>query len=141
MADYILMEGDMAMFIPAFGVAIVVVLPGTLKASGKPLLGGKKICLEGDEKQVSVMGCSYITPAYTVPGVGTITIKALAANHKTKTLVVSGKPVVLKGGKFEAEFAVMAPATTPPPSATPDSTTKYSGYGNFVTTNMKWQSS
>ena len=40
MADYILMDGDQAIYKPNFGAAIVAVQPGTLTGSGKANIGG-----------------------------------------------------------------------------------------------------
>ena len=45
MSDFILIDGDQAIFNPAFGLATVMVKPGDLKASGESSLQGKKVCL------------------------------------------------------------------------------------------------
>lgn len=140
MSDFLLIDNDTAMFLPAFGLASVVVRNGVLKASGKLLVSGSKICLEGDESQVVVSGCMYTTPIYTVPGTGIIKIKSLTDNHKSKSVFITDKPVLLKGGQFTAEFSVTAPAQTlPSPSVTTDSTSAYSGNGQFLTKNAKMQ--
>jgi hypothetical protein len=52
MSDFILMDGDQAIFMPMFGAAVVVVQPGKLAGSGPATLGGKTICVEGDESKV-----------------------------------------------------------------------------------------
>ncbi len=144
MPDFILIEGDKAMFMPNFGAAIVVVQPGKLEGSGPATLNGKKICVDGDEKKVSVAGCTYITPQYSIPGTGTLKISALAGNQKATKTKTGAKAVLLKGGTFTAEFEVQNPAKQPPPgpgSPIPDATPKYTGTGMFVTTNMKFQGS
>jgi hypothetical protein len=143
MADFILVEGDKANFLPSFGAAIVVVKPGDLKGSGPATLNGKKICVEGDEKNVSVPGCMYMTPQYSIPGSGTLKIAALAGNQKAKKTNTGGKPVLLKGGNFTARFEVQNPAKQPAPLGPPipDATPQYSGNGMFITTNMKFQGS
>jgi hypothetical protein len=144
MADFILIEGDKANFLPNFGAAIVVVQPGILRGSGPATINGKKICVDGDEKNVSVPGCSYMTPQYSIPGVGTLKIAALAGNQKASKTSTGGKAVLLKGGTFTATFEVQNPAQQPPPgpgSPIPDSTPQYSGNGMFVTTNIKVQGS
>jgi hypothetical protein len=144
MPDFILIEGDKANFMPNFGAAIVAVQPGDLKGSGPATLTGKKLCVDGDEKKVSVPGCTYFTPQYSIPGVGTLKIAALAADQKAKKTQTGGKPVLLKGSMFTAEFQVQSPAQQPPPgpgSPIPDSTPKYTGQGMFMTTNMKFQGS
>ncbi len=84
MSDFILINGDKANFTPAFGSATVVVQPGTLSGKGKTTLKGKKICIDGDEKNVSVPGCAYITPIHSIPGTGTLKINALGGDQKAK---------------------------------------------------------
>ena len=142
MANFILMEGDKAMFMPNFGAAVVVVLPGDLTGSGPATLKGKKLCVDGDEQDVSVPGCTYMTPQYSIPGTGTLKIDALAANQVATKTNTGGKAVLLKGGNYTAKFEVQSPAQQPPPgpgSPIPDSMTQYSGSGMFMTTNMKFQ--
>ena len=140
MSDFILIEGDMVMFLPAFGPAMVVVQPGTLQGSGPATIGGKKVCVDGDEGNVMVAGCMYTTPQYSIPGVGTLKISALAGDQKAGKTNSGGKAVLLKGGSFTAKFEVQGPAQQPPPGPgppVPDSMTEYSGSGMFVTTNLK----
>lgn len=133
------MEGDTVMFIPAFSPAVVVVQPGKLQGSGPATIGGKKICVDGDESKVAVAGCTYITPQYSIPGTGTLKISALAANQKAKKTQTGGKIVLLKGGNFTAKFEVQSPAQQPTPAGpVPDATPQYSGNGMFITTNMKF---
>jgi len=144
MPDFILIEGDKANFLPSFGAAIVVVQPGDLKGSGPATLNGKKICVDGDEKNVSVPGCTYMTPQYSIPGTGTLKISALAGDQKAKKTKTGGKAVLLKGGMFTAKFEVQSPAKQPPPvpgPPIPDATPQYSGKGMFITTNSKFQGS
>ncbi len=140
MADFILKDGDLANFIPVFGAAIVVVQPGKLAGSGASTINGKNICIDGDEKKVSVPGCAYISGPHSIPGVGTLKISALAANQKAKKTYSAGKLVLLKGAMFTAEFEVQAPALNPsvaPAPPQPDAMKKYTGQGMFVTTNVK----
>ncbi|MGR9014461.1 MAG: hypothetical protein ACU83U_12530 [Gammaproteobacteria bacterium] len=139
MPDSILVEGDSALFMPTFGAAIVVVRPGDLEGSGPATIAGKKICVDGDEKNVSVPGCVYMTPQYCIPGTGTLEIDALADDQKAGKTKTGGKPVLLKGSEFSANFSVQTPAQQPPPgpgSPIPDSTPQYSGSGMFITTNV-----
>ncbi|HLP54720.1 MAG TPA: hypothetical protein VK151_06815 [Fluviicola sp.] len=146
MSDFIIQENDQVIFIPAFGAAVVTVQPGIMKATGKTTQGGMKICVVGDESQLSVPGCSYMTPSYPTPGVGTIKIEKLAGNQQAKKTKSGGKKVILKGGMLKAKFEVQTPAQDPKPVASggspiPDSTPSYSGQGSFVTTNIKFKGS
>ncbi len=142
MPDFILINGDKANFMPAFGPATVVVQPGTLMGSGKSSLNGKKVCVDGDEKSAQVPGCMYMTPVYSIPGAGTLKIDALGADQKATKTNSNGKAALLKGGNFTAKFEVQNPAKQPPPgpgAPIPDSSPQYSGNGTFITTNTKWK--
>ena len=137
MSDFILKDGDKAIFFPTFGAAVVAVRPGVLKGIGPATLNGKNICVEGDEKSVSVPGCSYITPLFSIPGTGTLKIFALAEDQTAQKTYTGDKLVMLKGSNFTAKFEVQSPAMQPPPVLIPDPTPQYSGQGNFVTSNTK----
>lgn len=139
MADFILTTGDTVLFNPSFGAAIVTPIPGTLVGTGRSTVGGKPVCVEGDEKQVVVPGVVYMSPAYPIPGVGVLKIDALAADQKGRETRSGGKPVLLKGGSFTAKLQVVTPAQQPKPPAppTPDTTAEYAGTGVFVTTNLR----
>lgn len=142
MADFILIDGDQVDFITAFGAAAVTVQPGKLSASGAATLSGKKLCVEGDEKNVAVPGCSYVTPQYSIPGSGTLKINALGGDQKAHKTQTGGKAVLLKGSQFVALFEVQSPAQQPPPgpgAPIPDATPQYFGQGSFVSANSKFQ--
>lgn len=141
MPDVVLLDGDQVMFQPTFGAAVVAVRPGRLRASGPATAGGKKMCVDGDEKQVEVPGCTYLTPQFSIPGVGTLKIASLGGDQKAKKTKTGGKAVLVKGSTFTARFEVQSPAKQPMGSAppTPDPLPQYSGSGTFVTTNMKFQ--
>jgi hypothetical protein len=144
MSDFILIEGDKANFMPNFGAAVVVVQPGDLVGSGPATLDGKKICVDGDEQDVSVPGCVYMTPQYCIPGSGTLKIDSLAGDQKAEKTQTGGKAVLLKGSTFTAKFEVQSPAQQPPPgpgSPIPDSSPDYTGSGMFITTNTKFKGS
>ena len=143
MNKLLLIEGDLAIFLPTFGAATVVVQPGTMKASGPATIGGKKICVDGDESKVEVPGCVYITAQHSIPGTGTLKIAALASDQKAKKTKTGGKAVLLKGSQFTAKFEVQSPAQQPPPgpgSPVPDATPQYSGQGMFMPSQMKFTS-
>ena len=68
---------------------------------------------------------------------GMLFIQSLAANQKAQKTKSSGKPVLLKGGQFQAKFTVMVPAQQPSsPNPIPDSTPQYSGTGTFISMNQ-----
>ena len=140
MSDFIIIDTDIVNFMPSFPPATVVVAPGTMKGSGKANFSGKPICVEGDEKDVEVPGCMYISGGFVIPGVGTLKIQALNADQLATKTNSDGKKVILKGSMFTAVFEVQTPAQQPaPPSAPiPDPTPQYTGQGQFVTTNLQW---
>jgi hypothetical protein len=138
MTDFVVIDGDMAQFLPSFGMATVIVQPGTMPGSGPATKGGKPFCLAGDEANLQVPGCTYMTAQHTIPGVGTLGIKALAGDQQTTKTTHKGKALILVGSRFQAKFTVSAPAMQPPPgpgSPIPDATAEYSGQGTFVTNN------
>ncbi|MEO6037742.1 MAG: hypothetical protein ABIQ93_04955 [Saprospiraceae bacterium] len=135
MADFILIDGDIATFLPSFGAATVTVQPGKITGSGPADVTGKKICVDGDEKSVEVKGCAYSTSTFTTPGTGTLKIASLAANQKATKVKAGGKAVLLKGSKFTATFEVLTPATNTVPAS--DALLTYSGQGSFTTSNTK----
>ncbi len=163
MADFVLIEGDQAEFLPNFEAAVVVVKPGDLQGSGPATLNGKKMavvvvkfgdlqgsgpatlngkkmCVDGDEKNLQVPDCAYTTPEYSTPGTGTLKIAALAGNQKATKTCTGGKAVLLKGDNFTASFEVQSPAQPAPPDPPiSDATPQYSGSGRFITTNTKFQ--
>lgn len=139
MGDYVLIDGDQALFQPSFGAATVVVKPGRLTGSGPLKVTGKRACVSGDESSVSVPGCSYIAPPYVIPGTGTLTISALAGDQLASTSSTGTVELMVKGSKFTAKFSVASPAMQPTASGSPvpDSTPEYSGSGSFQTTNSR----
>ncbi len=140
MSDYTMIDGDTVQFLPNFGAAIVVVQPGTLQGSGPATLEGKALCVEGDEQNVSVPGCMYITPQYSIPGTGTLSIDSLADDQLARKTQTGGTPLVLKGGQFNAKFEVQSPAQQPTPGGpVPDASPSYSGNGMFITSNAKFK--
>ena len=141
MGDHIVIDGDTAQFLPNFGAAVVVVQPGTMQGSGPATLDGKTLCVEGDEQNVSVPGCMYITPQYSIPGTGTLSIDALAGDQVASKTQTGDTAVILKGGQFTAKFEVQSPAQQPIPGSSPipDATPNYSGNGMFISSNTKFQ--
>lgn len=133
----IVVQGDLAIFDPAFGVATVVVAPGTMVASAVPRAGAA-VCVVGDEKNVMVPGCAYTTATHSTPGVGILSIESLASDQQAQKTKSGGKAVILAAGQFTAKFQVVAPAMQPAaPSPIPDATPSYSGRGQFQSMNQR----
>lgn len=137
MSDYILINGDQAIFEVNFQAATVAVRPGTLTASGPATFSSINICVVGDEKSVVVPGCVYSTPTFTTPGSGTITIKKLNDDQVADKTFSRTIPVMLKGSKFQALFTVNDPASDP--LEFQDPVPDYDGTGSFETTNGKFK--
>jgi Contractile injection system spike tip protein len=140
--DYILLDGDIAQFLPSFGAATVVVKPGTLQGSGGSTFNGKKVCVAGDEDSVQVQGCMYLSGSFSIPGTGTLKIDRLASNQTAQHTQSGGKKMLLKGTMFQAKFEVQSPAQQPNPggSPVPDPMNQYmGGQGQFTTMNSKYK--
>ena len=136
--DYILINNDIAQFMPSFGAAIVVPRPGTITASGASTFNGKKVCITGDEDSVKVQACLYTSGAFVVPGTGTLKIDALGSNQTAQQTQSSGKKMLLKGSQFQAKFEVQSPAMDA--NGAPDPMSQYTGgQGQFITTNTKYK--
>lgn len=141
--DYVLIDGDTVNFQATFGAATVTVPPGTITATGPATLGGKKICIVGDEKSVVLSGCPYTTASHSTPGTGTLEIASLAIDQQAQKTSTGGTKVMLVGSSFTAKFTVQSPAQQPAPPGppVPDATLQYSGTGSFTTTNVKLRGS
>ncbi|MCB0375312.1 MAG: hypothetical protein KDD04_05275, partial [Sinomicrobium sp.] len=118
--DTIIIDGDEVEFST---IATLTLIPGKpktqIKATGKTTLNGKKVCVEGDEKNVEITNCSYTMPPFTVPGSGTLKIKQLVPNQLTQKAASGNKRIILQGKLFIAQFDVTSPAKQPPPANTP----------------------
>ena len=137
MSDFIIVDGDMTQFIVAFGAAIVLAPPGQITGSGPASASGKKICIDGDEASVEVQNCIYMTAQYVISGMGTVKIDGLGDDQLTEKSTVDGTKIILKGSVFDAVLEVQTPAQQITAAGTvPDSTTKYSGKGMFINSNM-----
>ncbi|MDT7778836.1 MAG: hypothetical protein QOC99_1348 [Acidobacteriota bacterium] len=134
--DFVIINGDQAIFDPSFGPATVIAPPGMISGTTVEKVNGLTVCADGDEASVVVAGAVYFTPSFPIPGVGTLTIESLGPDQKATKGKSSGRVLILKGSKFRARFQVAAPAQVPSASGTvPDPTPIYSGTGSFITTN------
>lgn len=136
MSDFILTDGDTVIFETKFGLATVVIpQDGKLIGTGKSEVEGKKVCIEGDEKSVSVSDCNYTAGQFKTPGKGTLKIDGLEDDQKARKMKDGGKAVLLKGSEFKAIFEVTDSAKGP--NNTSDQNKKYMGKGEFTTANTK----
>lgn len=140
MIDRILLDGDSVTFLPTFMGAMVTPLPGFIRGSGPAKHQGRKVCVAGDEHSVTVRGCAYLTPAFPLPGIGTLSIAALAPNQTAVQASSGGKKLLRVGAKFQAKFTVTSPALLPP-IGTPDPLPQYLGFGFFVSRNRMFKAS
>jgi hypothetical protein len=136
--DFVIINGDQAIFDPSFAPATVIAPPGVMTGTAIEKVNGLIACAVGDEASVVVAGAVYFTPSFPIPGVGTLTIESLAPDQKAVKGKSAGRVLILKGSKFRARFQVAAPAQVPTVGGpVPDPTPVYSGTGSFITTNTR----
>lgn len=140
MSDYILITGDLAIFDVNSFIGLTFIPPPppfVISGNGKMKVNGQNICVEGDESKIQIP-CAYNTQSCPQPGAGVLTIESLNSNQKAQKNKSGGKPVLLKGSKFNAKFTVNSPAMNPP-AGTPDplAAQGYKGQGEFNTNNIK----
>lgn len=133
--DFVLLTGDQALFDASFPPVTVIAPPGTITGSGRSMINGVTVCVQGDETTVVVAGAAYVAPGFAMPGVGILTITGLAPDQVSTKDQSGGRPVLLKGGQFTAQLQVVGPASNP--VGPPDSVPVYTGTGTFVTVNAK----
>jgi hypothetical protein len=108
-----------------------------ISGTGKATVGGKAICLVGDEAKVIVPSFPYFTSASPTPGTVKISIQALDQPQNSQA-AFSGPPrkaAILATSKFTVLMTVVAPATNP--AGAPDPLAMFTGKGEFKTSNQK----
>ncbi len=134
-SELVIFDGDYVVFFP---MKEAIIIPRQadvrIQGSGKATLGGKKVCVMGDEKNVSVI-CDYLTPSNPTPGSGILTIFQLGPDQLSKKTKVGGKAMICKGTKFTSKFQAQIRATNPGPNTVDPGL--YFGEGMLVTTNQK----
>src|SRR5262245_34527303 len=116
MGDTIVLGGDTFSVDPGFGVAIV---GGKLKSNmiavgvaGRVRIQRKPVCVQGEETvSFFLPGLTYTAGNFTTPGAGFARVLSLGADQLAKRVTANGKPLILKGSRFEATFQGMGPAT------------------------------
>lgn len=137
MADPIVITGDLAEFSFSLGNATLVPpinVSVPIAGSGKAKVGGKPVCVAGDEKKV-VVAVAYIAGNFA-GGAGTLTIEALDPGQTSTRANSGGKPVLLARGKFKATLTVTVKAIDAS-TGSPDPNASYAGEGEFRTTNAR----
>jgi len=116
-----LRQGDMIKFTMLVPTLIVppIMAPVPLVASGFHKINSMPVCLDGDELPPSLLvPLPYTDGSFTIPGMGTIKLTLLPI-HLSKVDKDRGKPLLLQGTPFQAQFQVSAPAQMPAPPAPP----------------------
>ncbi|PHM45302.1 hypothetical protein Xmau_00952 [Xenorhabdus mauleonii] len=133
MSGPIVTDGDILQFEPQFGHRQVKIpIPGKIIGTGHAQVNGKKVCILGDEKRVTVTA-TYTTIIHMTPGIGTLTISLLDISQQALQCT-SGAALIIKGKRFTAIFTPRVPAmnnTVIPPQ--PDILTPSLGTGSFIT--------
>lgn len=127
MAFNILVDGDEAMFGATIGAATAVPRSGILVGTANVRIGGKPVCVLGDENQVMVSGINYSQGGF-VGGNGLLQVNNFLPQQHGVTVKVGGKPVLLQGNQFIAKFTPQIKAMQPAgPSMIPDPIPLYIG--------------
>jgi hypothetical protein len=137
--DFVIVTGDMIQVTiapPAIVPQLMAPVP-LIGTSQKVVLGGKPICLEGDELPPSLKASMpYTAPPFVIPGTGTLEIKLMPTNTTIPT--DNGKKILIKGATFVAKFNVQTPAQQPTPGGpVPDPVAVKPGTAQFITTNVQ----
>ncbi len=129
MSAPLLVTGDVAVFPTVFGAALVLApMKAPITGSGKASVGGKPVCVAGDEASVIVATCAYTAGSYTLPGTAKLTIERLGAGQESAK-VTANKAVLLATGTFTARLEVLVKAQMPGTPPQTDPLTSYSGEG------------
>jgi hypothetical protein len=137
--DFVIVTGDMIQVtIPPPTIVPQLMAPVPLVGTSQNVMvGGKLICLEGDELPPSLRApMPYTAPPFVIPGMGTLEITLMPNNKTAQT--VNGKKILIKGATFTAKFNVQTPAQQPTPGGpVPDPVAVKPGTAQFITTNMQ----
>jgi hypothetical protein len=131
MSNLVVIDGDVLTFNLQLGAITITSPPQPrISGSGEASIEGKKICIVGDEEQVSFT-VDYIKPPFVAtPGNGTLTIKALASDQQA-AFAMAPAPMILVGRQFTTQFQPMKPAQDP--QGKPDTDLKaVTGVGAFI---------
>lgn len=134
MSDLVLVDGDALLFEPMFGNRQVIVPAGAvIRGSGQATVGGRPICILGDEGKLQLQA-QYLIPGYS-PGQGLVSIVQLSPAQQAPRCV-SGAPILLGTDSFAARFTPTVPALMSSPPNSPDVPAPSMGRGRFVPRQM-----
>ncbi|MIP16305.1 hypothetical protein CRQ32_21455 [Salmonella enterica] len=131
MSNLVVIDGDGLTFNPQMGAITITPPPQPrIRGSGEASIEGKKVCIVGDEEQVSFT-VDYIKPPFvTSPGNGTLTIKSLASDQQA-TFATAPAPIIVVGSQFTTQFQPVKAAMDP--QGKPDKDLKaVTGVGTFI---------
>jgi hypothetical protein len=137
--DFIIVTGDMIQVTiapPTIVPQLMAPVP-LVGSSQSVLVGGKPVCLEGDELPPTLMApMPYTAPPFVIPGIGTLQVTLMPNNKTVQT--ENGKKILIKGATFIAKFNVQTPAQQPTPvGPVPDPVAVKPGQAQFITTNTQ----
>ncbi len=137
--DFIMVTGDtIQVTIPPPTIVPQLMAPVPLVGSSQNVLvGGRPVCLEGDELPPELQApLPYTAPPFVIPGIGTLELTLMPDNKTVKT--ENGKKILIKGATFVAKFNVQTPAQQPTPAGpVPDPVAVKPGQAQFITTNTQ----
>jgi|GEM_PF-1845580 len=137
MSNMVVIDGETLKFEINFGDNIVTpTVPCLIRGSGEVDITNKKICVLGDESNVSI-AATYTKSTHPTPGTGNITIAALAADQQAM-FATAKTAVIVVGGQFTARFTPTSPAMDPQGKPDPnmrpaEGTGKFINSQSFVT--------
>jgi hypothetical protein len=137
-SDFTIKTGDMIQVtIPPPAIIPALMAPVPLIGTCTSVMVAHMLaCLEGDElPPVLRAPLPYTAPPFVTPGVGTLSVMLTPTNKSLMTK--SGKPVLIKGGTFPAQFQVTVPAMQPTPGGpVPDPLVVKTGTAQFITSTV-----
>ncbi|MFE5871863.1 hypothetical protein ACFQ6V_24915 [Streptomyces roseifaciens] len=133
MQKLVVREGDLvtlqvALTVPLVGATLTPPPPPVpLPGSAGFRVEGHVACVPGDIESLRIEGVSYVvTPAFPVPGLGTVELKVPKRNRARYARTAQGKEVVVDGGPLDLVFTPTKAASILNPPAE-DKVTKYEG--------------
>ncbi|WP_439412913.1 hypothetical protein [Enterobacter ludwigii] len=130
MSKIVVTDGDTLAFDTNFDANIVTpVAPCLIRGSGEASITNKKICVLGDERNVSI-AATYIKSTHPTPGAGTITLYQLNDDQQAQ-FATAQQAVIVVGSQFTARFTPTSPAMDPQGKPDPNMSPT-AGTGKFI---------